>query len=114
MAQKALPALEHDSVRPAGFKRQNALVEPLLGIERLRISAAFSHEPKERSAALSMLCDLDSLSFVAEQSPHEDSRAQAVAGIRYRLLSFSADALTHLSENCGSPTARFCAREMLR
>jgi hypothetical protein len=117
MAQKIHPvAYGRDPVRPADTGRFLILEEPLSkgrDIDSLRVSAAFSGDAIERQRSLGSLYDMDSLAFVAEASPHEDSRKAAGDGLALRISSMPPAVIRHLAEEAASPSIRSCALGLL-
>ncbi|MFN7991034.1 MAG: hypothetical protein U0R44_02640 [Candidatus Micrarchaeia archaeon] len=82
-------------------------------VEALRRTAAFSPLLEERSLAIDSLHDIDSLSFVAESTVHEDSKRRALSQLELRLDSFSDSALGSISRSCASASVRECSRRLL-
>src|SRR5512143_131969 len=113
MAQKHAPeSFERDPGRSGKFRSTNPMLDTCKCSTypgTLRESAASSPDQSERVSSVHLLYDIDSLAFVAETSPYQDSRAAAELGLRARLSSFTPAVIRHLSENSPSFAVRSCA-----
>jgi hypothetical protein len=96
------------------FRSEIPCADSLVNAHELRERAANSHSEPERNSALLDLHDIDSLSFVADNTGYLSTRLRAISSLESRLRTFSDPMLMHLSENSGSATLRECAKKIRR
>ncbi|HSB46592.1 MAG TPA: hypothetical protein VLD37_01155 [Candidatus Bilamarchaeum sp.] len=93
-----------------GFRSKSPSAERF---SQARESAAFSAGKDERHLALCGLHDIDSLSFVAGNTPYPETKEEALRALEFRLSSFSAPILRQLSADPSSPIVKGLAGEIL-